>query len=237
MPTSSYLYVYPKRFYSKELAYSLQRLNGEVIVKRHLVEDPFSYRGIREYQSYDDMRSVNWKATAKSGDLMVNQKNYTAMQTIRIFLNTEDTGILKKEDAVEASLQVVMGITEFFLAQGMKVAFYANGKDVLTGEAVFIEAGAGAGQQDAIGRSLARMDVKKEPWDFKDTFEALILNDTDEAMTLFVSPNGYASFIKLLEQCTQKKIPYVWFMPYDTVEIPKAAESVEENIRFIKMKR
>ena len=37
------------------------------------MEDPFEYRGIREYQPYDDMRSVNWKATAKTGDLKVNQ--------------------------------------------------------------------------------------------------------------------------------------------------------------------
>ena len=69
------LYVYPKPFMSNEFWQSLQQLNGEVLTKRHLMEDPFEYRGIREYQPYDDMRSVNWKATAKTGELKVNQKN------------------------------------------------------------------------------------------------------------------------------------------------------------------
>lgn len=81
------LYVYPKLFSGEKFHLSLQKMNGDIQVKRHLLEDPFSYRGIREYQPYDDMRSVNWKATAKSGALKVNQKGYSAMQTIRIFLN------------------------------------------------------------------------------------------------------------------------------------------------------
>ncbi|MCD8380197.1 MAG: DUF58 domain-containing protein [Lachnospiraceae bacterium] len=65
----SWLYVYPKPFYDEEFMQSLQQLNGEVLTRQHLIEDPFEYRGIREYQPYDTMRSVNWKATAKTGTL------------------------------------------------------------------------------------------------------------------------------------------------------------------------
>ena len=212
--TNGYLYVYPKVFDSRELHESLQKLNGEVIVKRHLMEDPFEYRGIREYQPFDDMRSVNWKATAKSGELMVNQKNYTAMQTVRIFLNVEDNGVLKKEDEVEASLQIVMGLASFFLAQGIKVAFYANGRDIISGEWAKIDGGAGAGQQDAIGRVLARMDTANNPWNFVELFEETVLNDAGSTITLFVSPNGYDDFLKLLSRCKEKGLAYTWFCPH-----------------------
>lgn len=237
MSTNCYLYVYPRMYDSKEFRMSLQKLNGEVIVKRHMLEDPFEYRGIREYQPYDDMRSVNWKATAKTGALMVNQKNYTAMQTVRIFLNTEDTGVLKKEDGVEASMRIVMGLTSFFLAQGIKVAFYANGRDVISGEWVKIDGGAGAGQQDAIGRALARIDTAKQPWSFVELFEETVLNDSTSTITLFVSPNGYDDFIGLLTRCKEKGLTYTWFYPYGTVEKPAVSDAVMDQVQFLKLRR
>lgn len=65
---SAEIYVYPRPYDSNKLYQSLIQLNGEILSKRHLLEDPFEYRGIREYQPYDDMRRINWKATAKTGD-------------------------------------------------------------------------------------------------------------------------------------------------------------------------
>ena len=90
--------MYPKPFSHPDFKRSLKQLNGEVLTKRHLLEDPFEYRGIRDYQPQDDLKSINWKATARTGDLKVNQKNYTSQKSVRIFVNLEDTGILKKED-------------------------------------------------------------------------------------------------------------------------------------------
>lgn len=237
MTTNCYLYVYPKMFDSREMRISLQKLNGEIIVKRHLLEDPFEYRGIREYQPYDDIRSVNWKATARTGELKVNQKNYTAMQTIRIFLNIEDSGVLKREDEVEASMQVVMGLAAFFLAQGIKVACYTNGKDILTGESVSIEGGAGAGQQDVIGKALARIDTTQKPGPFVQMFEDKVLQEGDSTITLFVSPNGYMDYLELLKKCENSGIEYTWFYPYGTFAEPEVPEVLKKHVQLLRLKR
>ena len=237
MGTNCYLYVYPKLFDSSEFRQSLQRLNGEVLVKRHLIEDPFEYRGIREYQPFDDIRSVNWKATARTGSLMVNQKNYTAMQTIRIFLNVEDNGILKKDREVETSMQIVMGLAAFFLAQGIKVACYANGKDVITGEAISIAGGAGAGQQDVIGKALARIDTAQEPWDFPTIFGEKIIEEAKGTITFFVSPNGYGNFLELLEKCKQEGVEYTWFYPYVVPAEPEVPAEMKEHVHLVALKR
>lgn len=235
--TSCYLYVYPKLFDSREFRISLQKLNGEVLVKRHLLEDPFEYRGIREYQPFDDIRSVNWKATAKTGELKVNQKNYTAMQTIRIFLNIEDSGILKKETEVEVAMQIVMGLTAFFLAQGIRVAFYSNGRDVITGESVSVEGGAGAGQQDVIGKALARINTAVEPWSFEETFGDRIIKDAQGTLTLFVSPNEFPDFLDLLEHCRQEGIEYTWFYPYYASNEPEVPDSIRKHVQYVRLKR
>ena len=237
MSTDCYLYVYPKLFDSRELRLSLQKLNGEVLVKRHLLEDPFEYRGIRQYQPFDDIRSVNWKATARTGSLMVNQKNFTAMQTVRIFLNVEDSGVWKKDMEVEASLQIVMGLSAFFLGQGIKVACYANGKDVITGEAVRIEGGAGVGQQDVIGKALARIDTEKAPWSFVKHFEESVLHDAKGIITLFVSPNGYEDFLLLLQRCEEDGLDYTWFYPYYGETKPKVPEHITKNVQYLNIKR
>lgn len=216
--TEQYFYVYPAPFVSEDFRRSLQQLNGELLTKRHFPEDPFEYRGVREYQPYDDMRSINWKASARTGDLKVNQKNYTALQTIRIFFNIEDSGILKKDDAVEASLQITAGLAAFFLNQGTRVACYGNGRDILNKEPLWIEAGAGTGQMQQIYRALARIDTKQKTADFVETFETELMNTGPGTTTIFVSPNAYDRFKALLERYRQKEPDCIWFCPISQTE-------------------
>ena len=216
--TDRYFYVYPAPFTSDEFRRSLQQLNGELLTKRHFLEDPFEYRGIREYQPYDDMRSINWKATARTGELKVNQKNYTSLQTIRIFFNLEDTGILKKAEAVEASIRIAAGLASFFLNQGIRVSCYGNGRDILHREPVRIDAGAGSGQMRQIYRALARIDTGMETADFTEYFEQTLLDGDPGTMTLFVSPNAYDGFVELISRYRQKGRDCLWFYPIPETE-------------------
>lgn len=236
MTTDCYLYVYPKVFESIEFQCSLQKLNGEIIVKRHMLEDPFEYRGIREYQPFDDIRSVNWKATARTGGLKVNQQNYTAMQTVRIFLNLEDEGLWKKHREVEASIQIVMGIASYFLSQGIKVACYANGRDIITDEHIAIAGGAGVGQLDMIGKALARIDTKKEAKAFCEVFEEMLMDDAEGIFTFFVSPNGYHEFERLMMMYKENGMEFAWFYPVLPSDEPEVSKLLEENLHIIRLK-
>ena len=62
---------------------------SDIVQRRTLLTDPFSFAGIREYQPWDPMRSINWTATAKAGDFMVNQNASTSTKQVSIFLNLE----------------------------------------------------------------------------------------------------------------------------------------------------
>ena len=208
---NQYIYVYPSIYRKEDLRLSLQKLNGEIIVKRHMLEDPFEYRGIREYQPFDDIRSVNWKATARTGELKVNQKNYTAMQTIRIFLNLEDDGRWKKEKEIEKSMQMAMGIASFFLTQGIRVSCFANGRDILTDEAVEIEGLSGIAQLEVLGKALARVDTTKVPHKFVSLYHEKVLAGAEGFFTFFISPNDYEDFKALLEECDAQGMDYHWY--------------------------
>ncbi len=232
MSTEQYLYVYPRVFKSEAFGLSLQKLNGEILVKRHMLEDPFEYRGIREYQPFDDIRSVNWKASARTGTLKVNQKNYTAMQTIRIFLNLEDDGIWKREKEVEACMQIAMGISSFFLAQGIKVSCYANACDIQSGEHIEIHGIAGIAQMDVLGKAFARADVTNIK-SFLDLFEEKILDGSDGLFTFFVSANGYEDFTGLLKACEKQHLDYCWLYPKRSYEQPEVPAELKNYVQFL----
>lgn len=235
-PVHTALYVYPKFFDSREFRQSLQQLNGEVLTKRHLLEDPFEYRGIREYQPTDDMRSINWKATAKTGEFKVNQKNYTSLKAIRVFVNLEDDNLLKKEECVEASMQIAAGLCRYFLQQGMQVSCYSNGVDIINHLPVSVAASAGKGQLDAILCALARVDTSVPVLDFNDCFSRRVLEEAKGTMTCFVTPNLYPSFTELLEEYHNRGSDYILFYPTLETKDPVIPDFLGKNTRFLHLR-
>lgn len=233
MPLNAEIYVYPKPCDNEEFRISLTRLNGEVLTRRHLLEDPFEYRGIRDYQPFDPIRSVNWKATAKTGDLKVNQKNYTSLKNIRVFFNIQDNGILKKTDCVEEAIRIVAGLCTFFIGQGIQVACYGNGVDILTERYVSIEPKAGEGHIDNIYRSLARLDLEKPTVNFCETFEERLFSQADDTITYFVSPNQYDDYLSLLTRFGNTGYKYLWFYPVLGIEEPELPPAVKSNVKVI----
>lgn len=233
LPVNKFLYVYPRPFDSREFRLSLQQLNGEILAKRHLLEDPFEYRGIREYQPFDDIRSINWKATAKTDELKITQKAYTSLPAIRIFFNIEDKGVLKKEECVEACFQIAAGLSKFFLSQGVRVSCYGNGADMFTGEPVAVEASTGKGQLWQIYRTLARVDTAKEAADFTRCFGEKLLEQSGSTITCIIAPNQYPDFVELIEAFQNGGGDYLWFYPVWESADPELPQSLSEHIRVL----
>lgn len=230
------LYVYPRPFSHPDFQRSLKQLSGEVLAKKHLLEDPFEYRGIRDYQPQDDLKSINWKATARTGELKVNQKNYTAQKSVRIFLNLEDTGILKKEDCVEACLQIATALLLLFLEQGMQVALYCNGIDVTNGEPCILEAGGGIRQRGAALQALARIDTLKPVASFSELFASRLADSANTVYTCFISPNAYDDFASLVLQYQAQHPDLKWFYPYSESSPPEMTEPIKSLITFVSLR-
>lgn len=233
LKADTHMYVYPKAFESKELLLSLQNLNGNDLVQKHYLEDPFEIRGIREYQPFDEMRSVNWKATAKTNELLVNQKGYTAMKSVRIFLNIDDGTTYKKEKDIEAAIEVAMGIASYFLSKNTKVSCHTNARDILTEQVIDIDGGVGAPQENTIQKAFARIDIKQNSPSFINLYESKILGNNDSSLTFFVSPNGFVDFLETLKKCNEQGINYTWFYPYSSSEKPKIPPELEQNVKFL----
>ena len=79
---------------------------SDVLQRRTLLTDPFAFSGIRDYQPWDPMKSINWTATARAGNFMVNQNASTSMKQVTILLNLEFYNRKKSDTLLEKSISL-----------------------------------------------------------------------------------------------------------------------------------
>lgn len=161
MPFTSFarLTVWPEKLDAKTLSLPYRRLLGAVLTRRPTQEDPFELRGIRPYEIYDSMRMINWKATAKTGELKVNQNDYTTDEAVCLILDLEHGETAQQEQAIS----VVSSLAERFLERGVNVSVIANGRSCIGGREIRVGSGSGAAHLRVIDGSLAQIKVGAQP--------------------------------------------------------------------------
>lgn len=81
------LYVYPKMVKIDEAESINLYMQYTSYSNRPLIADPFSFAGVREYQHTDSFNSINFKATARRGELMVNNRDYLLGRKLMVYIN------------------------------------------------------------------------------------------------------------------------------------------------------
>lgn len=211
-PCHTTLYVYPKPYKDAQFSLTLQKLNGEILTKRHLLEDPFEFRGIREYEPYDDMRYIHWKSTAKTGDLKVIQKNYTAIKNIRILMYLQHNTMIPREELLENSIRILVALVENYLVLGSNIEVYSNCEDTITKQIFSMEKISNTGYLENLYKSLARLGIHTlHP--FEETLEEKLFQDTNTA-TIILSPYGNADLQEKLLRYIEKNESLYWIYPH-----------------------
>ncbi len=222
--------VYPRPLNREQILPAIRQLQGELLGRRQSVEDPFEYRGIREYQSFDEMKQINWKATAKTGALKVNERGYTTRQGIRIFLNLRDDSVLRHEEDVENAIRLCVSLSMELLEAGNRVAVYANACDCLSGELLEIKASTGSAHMRTILGGLARLSTTKCELDFETAFHRLLHDEKREFLTVFISTPGAKGFAETVRDYIRTGKECRWFYLYSD---RKAAELPPDLERYV----
>lgn len=127
---SADILVYPKLMPMEEIPLPSHSWLGEIMVRRWIVEDPFTVAGVRKYEAGDPMNAINWKATAREGMLQVSKKDYTADHHLMIYLNfdlTEDIWMPVTDPAlVEKGISYAASIAEYAISKGVSTGFGCN---------------------------------------------------------------------------------------------------------------
>lgn len=109
----------------------IQEMQGERIVKRFILEDPFVIAGVREYSPRDSMNKIHWQLTARQGELMVRNDEATSKKSLTIMVNNQLYREQLKEAVDDERLEYVIKIAAGEVYKSMKdsmpVRLLANG--------------------------------------------------------------------------------------------------------------
>lgn len=77
-------------------------LYGDILVRRFICEDPFMISGAHEYTGREPMNSIFWNATARTGQLMALNRDYTTCSRLLILLSFQ-----RRDDIITAATEPV----------------------------------------------------------------------------------------------------------------------------------
>ena len=154
-PQQTQMYVYPRQVDTARIQMICRAVSGMVLSRNRLYEDPFEFSGIRDYRKEDPMNRINWKSSARMGDLMVNQFDATTSVEVTVLLDIEDANILREEAQVEESIRITSSLAARMVKNKMNLWVKSNAKDEETGEELRVHLAAGAGKTAELNRKLA----------------------------------------------------------------------------------
>jgi uncharacterized protein (DUF58 family) len=139
----SELLVFPKSVPMEAVPLPSRSWQGDVLVRRWIMDDPFIVAGTREYQYGDTLNGINWNATARSGKLQVHNRERTADHRVMIMVNFDLNESVQTQvsdpAAIEKALSYAITIAEWVIDQGMEAGFACNGYSLeAPKESVFI---------------------------------------------------------------------------------------------------
>ncbi len=159
-------YVYPGSVDTSIFEQPLKKLIGDMTSRQFIYPDPFEFKGLRNYTISDPMNTINWKASAKTGDLMVNQYDSTTSRRMVILLNLVDETVVQHQPLHEEAMRIASTLAAYMLREGYPVRLVTNARDVESKETILPISANGIAQAEDIYRSLARVDLNLKMDDF-----------------------------------------------------------------------
>lgn len=211
------LHVIPKALATEQIQPAFRKISGEITAKRYELEDPFTFRGIREYAPYDEMKRISWKATARTGELKVREQEHTTVSSVRIFMNLEDYSILRRRELLEMSISICAGLTEELLRQGIWISIYANAPDCITGQLLSMEELTHPACLDMVYKALARLETEEGTVKFG-TCMGEKLYERNSLYTVFISPDQHEDFVDEIKKY-EKRVGdgFTWICPVKNI--------------------
>jgi uncharacterized protein (DUF58 family) len=114
--------VYPKLVEYPDSLIPLNRISGDIIAKRFINPDPFTFKGIREYQPQDNFKQINYKATAKACKLMSNIYDFTVSQEITVLLNLQEYNEYIRDFVHEEAIRLAAFLCRRCIEAGITVS-------------------------------------------------------------------------------------------------------------------
>ena len=244
------LYVFPKSVDTSRIHTVMRSLSGMMQARRRLYPDPFEFSGIREYQNSDPMNTINWKATARAGKMLVNQFDSTTDIRLTVLLDMNDPNIIRQGRLIEESVRIASSLGSALSDAGMEFDFVSNGtgiaaatrassfrpptgtdnqeeaaviSDVSDAIRTQLHVKPGSGGAFFLDRTLASIEAGTSLYSACECFRALEVSDTSAGLCVIISKNAAPAVEEIDRLSCAKKLPVLWIVPCRPDDAPLSA--------------
>ena len=214
------LYVYPRQVDTHRIAMLCQAISGALLSRSRLYPDPFEFSGIREYRKEDPMNHINWKASARTGSLMVNQFDSTTSISLSILFDMEDRLILKYEDLVEETIRIVSSLAGRLVKDRMSFHVASNGFDAATGTPFSMYLKSGGGKIAELNQKLACMDSSRAAYSAAELLQREAELKRADHTYIFISKNREDDLTNAMQALIGTGGQILWVLPVRPADVP-----------------
>ncbi|NWJ45944.1 MAG: DUF58 domain-containing protein [Chloroflexi bacterium] len=126
----SRLTVFPQIFALEQLQLPSRLPLGNIRTRQPLLPDPSRIAGVRNYEPGDDPRYIDWRNTARIGQLQVKQFERTRIIPLAVFLDLHPPNLaFNFRQAAEASISVAASLMVRANELRQSFGLYSNGND------------------------------------------------------------------------------------------------------------
>ena len=226
--------VYPNALEGDAIRVPYEKLMGQIATRRYTLEDPFLFKGIREYQPQDGFRDINFKASARNSRWLVNTHEYTLDQKVKVVLLTDKATLYYDENEYETSLRYAAELVATLERDGIPTAFYSNGLDALDRTEPSLEDGCSENHIESVLEAMARLDLYDTGTPGDEVLRVMCENRQPDEFYVIIAPDhnknildGYRYLQEYTDAC--QFISPISFRAYTsmTEEEQKLEETVE----------
>jgi uncharacterized protein (DUF58 family) len=152
------IFVYPTIKTIPGFSLPAKRPIGDSMSRERLWDDPSRPAGVREYRPGDPIKRIDWKTTARRGEMFVRQFDPSVSEHAVIFANSTTTIVPwegYRSDVLEGTMDAAASIAKHALDLDYKVGLVTNGVSSLAASHAVVPPGSGDSQLTMLLESLA----------------------------------------------------------------------------------
>ncbi|PKK39819.1 hypothetical protein ABB02_00873 [Clostridiaceae bacterium JG1575] len=202
------LIVFPEAAQLSKALVPLGRTNGDLSVRRWILEDPLMIQGVRDYTGREAIKQIHWPISLRQGRLMVRHNEPTTDLSCLLLINNETsapTGESPQGELIEETLRLARAVLEDLeearIPYGLKTNAY-NYKDYRA-HGYHLPSGLGPAHANAAKTILGRMDYKVDSrfhYHLEDVCRGLLNYSTILILTPVMLDPYYEAVNRLLKQ-------------------------------------
>jgi uncharacterized protein (DUF58 family) len=129
------LVVYPRVIPLSAAPLTSRAPHGTIASRQPIFADPARISGVRPYQPGDPVRSIDWKTSARAGQLEVRKAEPAVSLTTAIFLDFHASAYSRhlRYTTPEWAVVLAASLANYLIEQRQDVGLGSNGRDELTG--------------------------------------------------------------------------------------------------------